>query len=184
MVTSVMFMLVLGCPLAFAAKGGPPTPVLSVADGTHEGPAEPFDDSLLLVDMEEETMEVDTVMPGTGGLMYTTTKIVHMMYIEVSDAAGHFRGHYDLYLPHSQNVVSVPQDGRCFWSSIAAHAHPGSAWAVPRLANGVARSASGSVDIDRNAAEIQAARDVMEPFLVLASAESPAEACLESALHS
>jgi hypothetical protein len=140
--------------------------VPSSSDAAAVGPAdlrEPGEEDLPVEveDEEDHSMEVD-VLGAHGGFMYTNVKgsgsaarsrstreVVHMMYIEVADGAGVYKGHYDLLLPETGSAISVPQDGRCFWHCIAARFGDTSEWLVRRTPTGLAATQSGFADVDR-----------------------------------
>ena len=102
--------------------------------------------------------------PGRAapGNQQQETKPIRLLYIEVADGAGRFKGHYDLLLegPGGEALtVQVPQDGRCFWHSLCAEHHGHKAYVVQRKANGV------PTDVDRFLEEVLGAHGVMRPYL-------------------
>ena len=118
----------------------------------------------------EETMVVDS----NGGISHikldnSGVPTIHMLYTEVADASGMFRGHYDLLLWPEGRTVQVPQDGRCFWACLAAFTGDDwHEWIRPRMLNGVAGrqgESAVSCDFDRAEFEIGAAKGAMLPML-------------------
>ena len=97
------------------------------------------------------------VLGANGGLDYIKVcparSTFHLTYMEVADGAGVFRGHYDAFLPGESVAISVPQDGRCFWSALVVLQEGCSLelWVRPRMANGVA------ADLQRAEVEVAAA---------------------------
>jgi hypothetical protein len=170
------FLFVSQCPVLTSVKQLSAPSSSDVAALGPAGLSEPGEEDLLAeVDNEEDhSMEVD-VLGADGGLMYTNVKgsgsaarsrstreVVHMMYIEVADGAGVYKGHYDLLLPETGATISVPQDGRCFWHCIAARSGETTEWLVRRTPTGLAATPSGFPDVDRQQREVEAARHAME----------------------
>ena len=112
-----------------------------------------------------EMMEDPDQGVSQEGIVYGTKEwtLVNMFYSEVADGSGSFRGHYDL-MPSMGNTVSVWQDGGCFWSSIAAAAHPPD-WERPRTPSGAPMTETGNLDMQRADVETNAAIAIMEPYL-------------------